>query len=121
MEMFFYNTQLNWKKNFEDWFILKSNQISNNHGLSWTRPLAWLLSVSFVLYTLINYVYGNFNCYHIGNYLNFLMPFHNINDILCSKPEIQFSNWIYFWDIFQKLVSGYFIFQFFRGFRKYVN
>lgn len=122
MEMLFYSNQLNWKNSFQDWFILKSNQISNNHGLSWVRPLAWLLVLSFVFYTIINYVSCHFECYHVGNYLNFLMPLHNINDILCFKvSESKHKNWINFWDITQRLISGYLIFQFLRAFRKFVS
>ena len=122
MEMLFYSNQLSWKKNFQDWFILKSNQISNNHGLSWLRPLTWLISLTLIFYTIINHISGSFYCYHIGKYLYFLMPFHNIDDILCFEvSKLTHRNWVYFWDITQRLASSYFIFQFLRAFRKFVS
>ena len=122
MEMYFYTTQLHWRKNFQDWFILKTNQISNNHGNNWLLPLGWLSIFSFIFYTIINYVSGSFANYHFGNYLSFVIPLHNINDILCLDIlQVQNKNLVRFWDIVQKFFSSYFIFQFLRSFRKYVN
>lgn len=122
MEMLFYSDQLTWKSNFQDWFILKTNKISNNHGISWLRPLLWLVGLTFIFYTIINYISGSFHCYHIGQYLYFLLPIHNINDVLCLNiADIKYNNWIYFWDITQRIVSAYLIFQFLRAFRKFVN
>ncbi len=122
MEMYYYSAQLNWRTNTEDWIIFKTNQFSNNHGQSWIRPLLWLFGVSFILYTILLYFYGNFGCYHIGNYLYFVMPFHSVDDVLCLKSSAAISNnWVQFWDILQKLFSGYFIFQFLRAFRRFVT
>jgi len=122
MEMTFYATQLHWRRNFQDWFILKTNRFSNNHGSNWLLPLMWLLIFSFAFYTAINFVSGCFANYHFGNYLTFVFPLHNINDILCVDPsKINHKNLVRFWDIVQKLFSSYFIFQFLRSFRKYVN
>ena len=119
MEMQFYNSQLTWKQNFGDWFILKTNRISNNHGQNWFLPLAWLVLFSTIFYFLIIYCEGSFKCVHIGNFLNFLTPFHSEKDITCGVDT--HNGWITFWDILQKLFSSYFIFQFLRAFRKYVH
>ena len=122
MEMHFYSKQLTFKNNFQDWFILKSNQISNNHGSNWLRPIGWLLLFSFILYTIIICISkcsGNFD---VGNFLAFIFPLHNISELLCSNPSnILHPDGVRFVDVLQKLISSYFIFQFLRSFRKYVN
>lgn len=122
MEMTFYSTQLHWRKNFQDWFILKTNQFSNNHGINWLLPLGWLLFFSLTFFSAIVLFSGCFLSYNFGNYLTFIFPWHNIEGLLkggCSKTSN--SNWVLFFDFLQKLFSSYFIFQFLRSFRKYVN
>jgi hypothetical protein len=121
LEMHFYNQQLHWWHNFSDWIILKSNRYSNDYGQNWVYPILWLLSFSLLLYTILNYCYGSFVCYHVGNYSNFLMPFHNLKDVLCGDNKPIQNNWVFFWDTIQRIFSSYFIFQFLRAFRKYVN
>lgn len=121
LEMYYYDRQLSWKRNFGDWIIFKSNKYSNDYGQNWAIPIFWLIGFSFLFYTLLNYFFGNFECYHIGNYINFMMPFHGLKDVLCSQEKSITNNWVVFWDVVQRLFSGYFIFQFLRAFRKYVN
>ncbi|MDF2380513.1 hypothetical protein JMG10_03465 [Nostoc ellipsosporum NOK] len=119
MEIEQYNQQLDWRKDFGDWFVLKTNRLSNYHGQDWQLPITWLLFSSFLFYTLLNFA-TNFDCYHIGNYLNFLLPFHSLSDVTCSNGPVL-NAWAKFWDILQRLFSSYFIFQFLRAFRKYVS
>jgi hypothetical protein len=121
MEMDAYTLQLNPKTDFQDWIILKSNELSNSHGQSWAKPLLWLLLFSFVLYTLLQVVFGSFGEYHLGNYFNFLLPFHDVKDVLVINGTGGVPNLLRLIDVLQKLISGYFIFQFLRAFRKYVN
>jgi len=56
MEMRAYENELNWKRHFWEKSLVYLNKISNNHGLSWGRGLAFTLGISVLFYTL--YLWG---------------------------------------------------------------
>jgi hypothetical protein len=103
-------------------FILKTNWLSNNHGLSILRPFLWLFSVSIIFY--LAYLWSasmlfqptDFDPNLIGYYFSFL-DFTHRNDFLLDKKEI--NGWLLAIDYLNKVFLGYFIFQFISAFRKY--
>jgi hypothetical protein len=123
-----------WRNNVGDWFLLWSNSLFSNFGLSWIRPLLWWLFVfHLVLFNLmlLNYNLGVVPSYRfwiwdieafwegLDIYLKLLFPIHD-SDI--KKP---FTDPPFFVDIWGKLdfsiriVSSYFIFLIIRGTRKF--
>src|SRR5690606_32654497 len=105
-----------------DKFILQTNSLSNNHGLSIARPLKWFVLFSFVLYLL--YLISvrrilldtDFDPTLIGYYFSFIDLTHR-NDFLVEKEH--FSAWTLSIDYINKVLTGYFIYQFISAFRKY--
>ncbi|RXQ87395.1 hypothetical protein EO244_16440 [Ancylomarina salipaludis] len=112
------------KGNFSDRFILRTNQISNNHGLSWHFSLFWLLGFSILWYTLAKYTLGE-TVYapeligsEIGKFINFINPAHYFGRIFDAKSDIYTTNARLF-DGLSRITSAYFIYQFVGAFRKY--
>ncbi|MCG8208333.1 hypothetical protein [Tenacibaculum finnmarkense] len=109
---------------FSDKLILCLNSISNNHGLSITKPLWWLLAFSvtfYILYLLsIDRLFKptEFDWSLVGHYFSFLDLTHR-KDFLITKSEYSFST--LFLDFANKIIVGFFIFQFISAFRKYVK
>ena len=105
-----------------DKFILWINSTSNNHGLSIERPLFYLLLFSICFYILYLLSLGRiFNsnkidCTLIGYYFSFIDLTHR-NDFLVNKDE--FNSWSLAFDFVNKIVTGFFIYQFIAAFRKY--
>ncbi|RDI14424.1 hypothetical protein [Flavobacterium sp. AG291] len=105
-----------------DKFILHTNSLSNNHGLSIARPLKWFALFSFVLYILylisVRRILLNtdFDPTLIGYYFSFIDLTHR-NDFLVGKED--FSAWTLSIDYINKVLTGYFIYQFISAFRKY--
>lgn len=107
---------------FWDKFILCLNDFSNQHGLSIYRPLKWFLIFSIILYLI--YLYSlqrllNNNGYDwnlIGYYFSFI-DFTHRADFLVEKEEFTSASLII--DFINKLIIGYFIYQFIAAFRKY--
>ena len=119
LEMRYYGTQLHWRKNMGDWFILWSNKWSNNHGQSYGRAFLGLFITTIVFYNGMILTNHSFNtCYLFSSGVTFMNPLHSLKDIVCDKIN---NTGVYVWDVAQRLVSGYFIFQFLRAFRKFVN
>lgn len=106
----------------QDKFILWINRNSNNHGLSVSRPFGWLLGLSVFFYLLyllsIGRIFnGNeFDPSLIGYYFSFLDLTHR-SDFLVEKTK--FGDWTLFLDYLNKVVVGFFIYQFIAAFRKY--
>lgn len=105
-----------------DKFILKINHFSNNHGLSIKRPLALLLILTIVMYIFYLLSIGKiFNSNHIdfnllGYYFKFLDITHN-STFLVEKDAL--NGWSIFIDYMNKIIVGFFIYQFIAAFRKY--
>ena len=135
LEMFFYTSELGARfnkkynsrwialkehcLNFFDYFILWSNKWSNDYGQNWFRSFALLCGFTFVFYFALVASADKFDTWHFGRGAAFLNPAHTLKEIL-SVEEIA-NPWTYFWDMCQRVFSGYFIFQFLRAFRKFVN
>lgn len=105
-----------------DRFILRVNSLSNNHGLSIKRPFVGLLVFSIVFYILYLwsldriFTQASFDPQLIGYYFSFLDITHR-SDFLV-KPE-AFTGWSLALDYVNKVIVGFFIFQFIAAFRKY--
>lgn len=116
------------KKWIEDFFILKLNWLSNNHGTSWLYGIIFTISIGFLFFyfglistenykfslTYINY--KNFEaCFKY--FVTFLLPTHDINYMIDEKPSIFF----YLWDFIGRIFVSYGIYQTIQAFRKYKN
>ncbi|MCC5917334.1 MAG: hypothetical protein JJU02_08395 [Cryomorphaceae bacterium] len=107
-----------------DKFILCLNSLSNNHGLSIKRPFIGLFVFSILFYILylnsIDRIFKptDFDWTLVGQYFSFLDLTHR-NDFLIPKAEFTF--WTLFLDFGNKIIVGFFIFQFISAFRKYVK
>lgn len=106
----------------QDKFILWVNSFSNNHGLSIGRPFMWLTIVSIIFYICYLWTLDKiFNSSSIdwnliGYYFSFLDITHRA-DFLVSKSELNGVS--IFIDYFNKIVTGFFTYQFIASFRKY--
>jgi hypothetical protein len=107
-----------------DKIILCINKISNNHGLSIKRPIVGLFLFSILFYVLyllsINRVFisTDIDWDLFGYYFSFLDPTHRKNFLI---DKSNFSVYTLTIDFANKIVVGFFIFQFISAFRKYVN
>jgi hypothetical protein len=107
-----------------DKFILWTYAKSNNHGLSIKKPLIGLFGFSIIFYVLYLLSIGRiFNSNEIdwilvGHYFSFMDLTHR-QDFLVSKEEYSF--WTLTIDFSNKLIVGFFLFQFVSAFRKYVK
>lgn len=107
-----------------DKFILCLNSFSNNHGLSIKRPFFGLLFFSILFYIFYLLSIGRifkateFDWNLVGHYFSFLDLTHR-KDFLIPKSEYTF--WTLFLDFGNKVIVGFFIFQFISAFRKYVK
>lgn len=105
-----------------DRFILRLNNISNTHGLSITKPFKWIIGTSVCLYVIYLWSLGRmFTCNDIdwnlfGYYFSFLDITHR-TDFLVTKTEINGLS--LFVDYLNKVLIGFFIYQFIAAFRKY--
>ena len=107
----------NWDK-----FILRVNSFTNNHGLSIKEPFILLLGSSITLYFLyllsVNRIFNNNEIDYnlIGYYFKFLDITHRSNFLV---EKIELNGWSLFLDYLNKLLVGFFIYQFIAAFRKY--
>lgn len=102
--------------------ILYLNDFSNGHGLSIGKPLKWFLLSSIFMYTSYLYSLNRiFNCHDIdlnliGYYFSFIDLTHR-SDFLVDKDKFNVMSMSI--DFINKVVIGYFIYQFIASFRKY--
>lgn len=102
--------------------ILWINGKSNNHGLSIKLPLIYFLSFSIVLYIFyllsLGRIFNNnsINYSLIGYYFSFIDLTHR-TDFLVDKNEFNIASLGI--DFINKLICGFFIYQFVSAFRKY--
>ena len=102
--------------------ILKINFWSNEHGLSIIKPLLGLLIFSILLYILyllsIGRIFNSteFDWTLVGHYFSFLDITHRKDFII---PKSEFNAWTLTIDFFNKIIVGFFIYQFIASFRKY--
>lgn len=102
--------------------ILGINSLSNDHALSIKRPFIGFLifSISFYMLYLLS-LHRIFNSNEIDltlfkYYFSFIDLTHD-NDFLVSKDHFTFFS--LFLDYLNKIVNGFFIYQFISAFRKY--
>jgi hypothetical protein len=113
-------------KNFNDFFILKTNKISNDFGLNWLKSLKYYLILSAIFYTTIKYCldYKYFNADFIlddlGNFLNFINPLHQFDKVF-NIENIKNTNGGLLIDGISKIINAYLLFQLISSFRKYSN
>lgn len=102
--------------------ILWINSKSNNHGLSIDNPLYYLISFSICFYLLYLLSLGrlfntnNIDWNLIGYYFSFIDLTHR-NDFLVNKGDL--NGWSLIIDFINKLIIGFFTYQFIAAFRKY--
>jgi hypothetical protein len=102
--------------------ILWINGKSNNHGLSIKLPLIYFLCFSIIFYMLYLLSLGRIfngnkiNYSLIGYYFSFIDLTHR-TDFLVAKDEFNIASLSI--DFINKLLCGFFIYQFVSAFRKY--
>lgn len=102
--------------------ILWINSKSNNHGLSIARPLSYLLLASIIFWILYLLSLGRMFNHNkidynlIGYYFSFIDLTHR-NDFLVNKDDL--NGWSLVIDFINKLIVGFFTYQFIAAFRKY--
>lgn len=117
------------KRNYIDHFLLKTNDVFNDFGLSYIKPLFWLLSMHLVLFCLVmsfgdNILPYTFSLFSgtfswsetlkaFSQYFQTLIPIHNA-DYLGGK--LGFPLII---DILMRISSGYFIYYLISASRKF--
>jgi len=108
---------------FWDKIILDINSISNDHGISIKKPLILLILFSILFYVLYLYSLDRiFICNSkidwnlFGYYFSFLDITHR-TDFLVEKKDLNGMS--LFLDYLNKVVVGFFIYQFIASFRKY--
>jgi len=105
-----------------DKFILWSSRWSNANGLSYTNAIWGLLIFTIPMYILYLWSISRmFNCNGfdsslVGSYFSFIDITHR-PDFITDKKEFTFFTLII--DYFNKLLVGFFIYQFVAAFRKY--
>jgi hypothetical protein len=113
-------------KNFWDKIILLFNQLSNNHGTSYTRALLFVIIVGGVLFNLSLISTDNFEFSFYPSewefikgfkyFVQFLIPTHKFNYM---GNNIKLTTSFYVFDFFGRLFVGYGIYQFIQAFRKF--
>jgi hypothetical protein len=105
-----------------DKIILRLNRFTNNHGISPFKALKHILITSILLYlfylnSLDLLTFGDSIDWNlVANYFSFLDITHR-NTFLVSSEALNPSS--IFLDFLNKIVLGYFIYQFISGFRKF--
>ncbi len=128
LEMNSYYEELKTRRGyFPERFILFSSKWSNNHGLSWTWALGWILFFSLVAFNLNKSLlgYNSFNSSlffeDAANWLLSINPVRKFSDVYKVYDSGWQSGLAQFIDVFMRIVYSYLIFQFISGFRKYVK
>lgn len=107
-----------------DKLILWLNKISNNHGLSIKRAFICFMISSIILYVfyLLSigriFIDSDIDFSLVGYYFYFIDITHK-KDFLVDQS--QFSFWSLLIDFLNKIIVGFFAFQFISAFRKYVK
>ncbi|KQC30317.1 hypothetical protein [Flagellimonas eckloniae] len=112
-------------QNYKKSFPLRMASISNNFGLSITKPLLWILFLILIQCIILLSLSGD--CYpHLiekwGVFFNLINPAHKTSVFLdvfdgrCT-PNLLYENILYALDNLNRILIGYFIFQFASAFR----
>jgi hypothetical protein len=117
------------KKNYLDHFLLKTNDLFNDFGLSYIKPLLWLLSSHLVLFCLVMFFGDNVLPYSFSlfsgtfswgdtlnafsQYFQTLIPIHSADYL---DGELGFPLII---DVLMRISSGYFLYYLISASRKF--
>lgn len=108
---------------FWDRLILTINSISNDHGISIKKPLILLIVLSIIFYIFyllsLDKIFicdAKIDWNLLGYYFSFLDITHR-SDFLVEKKDLNGMS--IFLDYLNKLIVGFFIYQFIASFRKY--
>lgn len=110
----------------QDYIILFTNYLSNNHGRSYVRAIFFTLGISFIFFYLSLLATENFYFSFEGisleglkksvrYYFIFLNPTHNIKFLDAESPTTLF----YISDFLGRIFTSYGIYQTIQAFRKY--
>ncbi|SFE98027.1 hypothetical protein SAMN05518672_113133 [Chitinophaga sp. CF118] len=114
-----------WRQNLQNWVVLILSWLSSNFGLSWLRPIFFILFVNFFLVYLGLYefnwksLFSIFNFHSsidydaIGKFLYYCSPFRRFDNSITGKASI--------FDILIRVVSSYGIYNFIRATRRHVK
>lgn len=106
-----------------DKFILWTNRVSNDHGLSIRKPFIWFLRITIPAYLLYLWCAGllfqptKIDPDLIGYYFSFIDLTHKIDFLKEKNGDLNALSLTL--DYVNKLFVGYLIFQFVVAFRKY--
>jgi len=106
------------KENKWSWdkVLLYLNFFSNNHGLSWSRALAFTISMSFILYLCYERTYM-IPSYNLDAYFKYASSFP-----LYKSQSERASTWsTYLVIMLSRIFIGYGIYQFIVAFRKFAG
>lgn len=111
--------------NFFERFILLFNDISSKFGLSWIRPIVFILFLNFIFISGI-YKYGNVEIQTfqvLNTEINyFWLEFIQMLNPLFNIERIEINKWnelIYTLDVIRKIIFGILLYQLIVAFRKY--
>jgi len=113
--------------NRADRFIIWTNKISNDHGLSWQRAFGLLILATFTCYLGINLIMGfthfdNAKIFkHVALFFESMNPVRKFSAIYNDSKDNQASSLGYLIDVLYRFLASYLIFQFISAFRKYVK
>lgn len=134
-EMLSFTEELNWtKKNISEKIVLYLNRLSNNHGLSWTRGIAFTLIVWLFFYSSFSWASNGFiitsefetmifaQKEFWANAINFLWLPQGLVEL--TKGLLNSVNWLHFFIMILSFILGkvfiaYGIYQLVASFRKY--
>jgi hypothetical protein len=109
---------LKWSRDFNSKFVLCLNKYSNCYSTQWWPALIWIFVIGLIFYPLyllsLDLKPCNIECWNKS--LLFLTPARSLNP-LELKTELTFLSYLV--DIFHRILSGFFIYQFIQAFRKY--
>lgn len=119
------------RKEHLDWFLLWSNGVFSNYGLSYSRPLIFLFTFHFLFFSILimgtntfdysfafltnSSIDSGLTIKAIGDYCSTLFPVHSF-DYLKNQ-----TGWPVIVDLIMRIMSGYFIFYFLSASRKFHN
>ncbi len=113
-----------WDKSRKDRFILAFNSRSNNFGLSWTRPIAWMIGINLVFFSIFFSQISTFSFYKndilhtIGMFFELLLPTNSISKVT-GLEEIN-----KIWEalnIIKNIFLTALIYQILNAFRRFKN
>jgi hypothetical protein len=113
-----------WDKSRKDRFILMFNSKSNNFGLSWTKPIAWMIGLNLVFFIILFSQISSFSLEvnvvlnSIGMFFELLLPTNSVSKVT-GLDEINKA-----WEalnIIKNIFLTALIYQTLNAFRRFKN